>query len=227
LEKNNSKKKTSRFSHWLFDLDNTLYCANSGIFNQIHKRMGEFICKNLDVSLKEAKYLQKKYFIKNGTTLRGLMTHHGVKPKKFLEYVHDIDFDIIKPDTKLNNLLNKISDKKIIFTNADKIYVEKILTKLNLVNTFDDIFDIKKANYIPKPDIKTYKKLIQTYSLDVQKTILFDDIPNNLIPAANLGLTTVQVYNKNLDEELNGVSEKIDYITNNLKEWLQTWIKKN
>ena len=71
--------------------------------------MGEFICKNLDVSLKEAKYLQKKYFIKNGTTLRGLMTHHGVKPKKFLEYVHDIDFDIIKPDTKLNNLLNKIS----------------------------------------------------------------------------------------------------------------------
>ena len=61
----------------------------------------------------------------------------------------------------------------------------------------------------------------------MQKTILFDDIPNNLIPAANLGLTTVQVYNKNLDEELNGVSEKIDYITNNLKEWLQTWIKKN
>ena len=62
MEKNNSKKKTSRFSHWFFDLDNTLYCANSGIFDQIHKKMGEFISSNQNVSLKEAKFLQKKYF---------------------------------------------------------------------------------------------------------------------------------------------------------------------
>ena len=95
------------------------------------------------------------------------------------------------------------------------------------VYIFNDVFDIEKADYIPKPDIKTYKKLITTYNLDVEKSILFDDIPNNLIPAADLGLTTVQIYNKNLDKELNGTSKKIDYMTNNLKEWLQSWIMDN
>lgn len=227
MEKNNSIKKNTRFSHWFFDLDNTLYCANSGIFDQIHKKMGEFISSNQNVSLKEAKFLQKKYFIENGTTLRGLMIHCGVVPEKFLEYVHDIDFDIVKPDIELNNLIKKISEKKIIFTNADRIYAEKIITRLGLEDTFDDIFDIEKADYIPKPNIATYKKLISTYGFDVEKAIIFDDIPNNLIPAADLGLTTVQVYNKNLDKELNGTSKKIDYMTNDLKEWLRTWITNN
>ena len=226
MERNNSIKK-SHFSYWIFDLDNTLYCANSGIFNQIHKKMGEFISNNLNLNLEQAKKLQKKYFIINGTTLRGLMINHKINPNEFLEYVHNINFDIIKPDKKLNNLLNKIPGKKIVFTNADSTYVKKILNKLNLNETFDDIFDIEKADYIPKPDIKTYKKLIKTYGLDVKKTILFDDIPNNLIPASNLGVTTVQIYNKNLDKELNGRSKKIDYITYDLKEWLQKWIENN
>ena len=57
--------------------------------------------------------------------------------------------------------------------------------------------------------------------------VLFDDIPQNLFTAADLGLKTVQVYNKKLDKELNGRSKKIDYMTNNLKEWLQKWIQNN
>ena len=124
MEKNNVD-----FTHWFFDLDNTLYCANSGIFDQIHKKMGEFISKNLKVNLKKAKFLQKKYFIENGTTLHGLMTNHNINPKEFLSYVHDIDFSIVKPDEELNNLIKKIQGRKIVFTNANISYVEKILRK--------------------------------------------------------------------------------------------------
>ena len=102
------KNKNINFSHWFFDLDNTLYCANSGIFDQIHKRMGEFISSNLKINLKEAKILQEKYFIENGTTLHGLMVNHNINPKKYLEYVHDIDFSIIKPDKELNDLIKKV-----------------------------------------------------------------------------------------------------------------------
>ena len=220
MEKNNID-----FTHWFFDLDNTLYCANTGIFDQIHKKMGEFISKNLKVSLKEAKLLQKKYFIENGTTLHGLMINHNIDPKEFLSYVHDIDFSIVKPDEELNNLIKKIQGRKIVFTNANISYVEKILTNLDLNNIFEDIFDIERMNFLPKPNLKTYKKLISTYN--VKKGILFDDIPQNLFPASDLGLKTVQVYNKNLHKELNGTSKKIDYMTNNLKEWLQKWIQNN
>ena len=220
MEKNNID-----FTHWFFDLDNTLYCANSGIFDQIHKKMGEFISKNLKVSLKEAKFLQKKYFIENGTTLYGLMKNHNINPKEFLSYVHNIDFSIVKPDEELNNLIKKVQGKKIVFTNADISYVKKILTNLDLNNIFEDIFDIERMNFLPKPNLKTYKKLISTYN--VKKGILFDDIPQNLFPASDLGLKTVQIYNKKLHKELNGTSKKIDYITNDLKEWLQKWIQNN
>ena len=223
MEKNNN----INFTHWFFDLDNTLYCANSGIFDQIHIKMGEFISSNLNVSLKKAKILQKKYFIENGTTLHGLMLNHNVEPGKFLDYVHDIDFSIVKPDNELNDLIKKIPEKKINFTNANISYVEKILKNLNLENIFDDIYDIERMNYLPKPNLKTYKKLISTYQVDANKAILFDDIPQNLLPAAKLGLKTVHVYNKKLDKELNGRSKKIDYMTNNLKDWLQKWIQKN
>ena len=223
MEKNNN----INFTHWFFDLDNTLYCANSGIFDQIHIKMGEFISSNLNVSLKKAKILQKKYFIENGTTLHGLMLNHNVEPGKFLDYVHDIDFSIVKPDNELNDLIKKIPEKKIIFTNANISYVEKILKNLNLENIFDDIYDIERMNYLPKPNLKTYKKLISTYQVDANKAILFDDIPQNLLPAAKLGLKTVHVYNKKLDKELNGRSKKIDYMTNNLKDWLQKRIQKN
>ena len=219
MEKNNIS-----FNHWFFDLDNTLYCANSGIFDQIHKRMGEFISNNLKISLKDAKVLQKRYFIKNGTTLHGLMINHNIDPKKFLNYVHDIDFSIVKPDEELNELIKKIKGKKIVFTNADISYVKKILKNLNLNNVFDDIYDIERMNFVPKPNLDTYKKLIATYKVDVKKSVLFDDIPQNLFTAADLGFKTVQVYNKKLDEELNGSSKRIDYITNNLKELLVEWI---
>ena len=223
MEKNNN----INFTHWFFDLDNTLYCANSGIFDQIHIKMGEFISSNLNVSLKKAKILQKKYFIENGTTLHGLMLNHNVEPGKFLDYVHDIDFSIVKPDNELNDLIKKIPEKKIIFTNANISYVEKILKNLNLENIFDDIYDIERMNYLPKPNLKTYKKLISTYQVDANKAILFDDIPQNLLPAAKLGLKTVHVYNKKLDKELNGRSKKIDYMTNNLKDWLKEWTLNN
>ena len=221
------KNKNINFTHWFFDLDNTLYCANSGIFDQIHKKMSEFISTNLNVSLEKAKLLQKKYFVENGTTLYGLMLNHNINPEKFLDYVHDIDFSIVKPDNELNDLIKKIPEKKIIFTNANISYVKKILKNLNLENIFDDIYDIEKMDYLPKPNLKTYKKLISTYNFDVKKAILFDDIPQNLLPAADLGLKTVHVYNKKLDKELNGRSQKIDYMTNSLKEWLQKWIQNN
>ena len=223
----NKRNNIKKFNHWLFDLDNTLYFATSGVFDQIYKKMGEFISKHEKVSLQEAKKLQKKYFIQNGTTLRGLMIHHNVDPKKFLDYVHDINFDIIKPNKDLNSSLKKINGKKIIFTNADLSYVEKVLDKLDLSETFDDIYDIERMNFKPKPNIETYRNLINFYSLKTKETIFFDDIPKNLLPAAELGITTVHVYNKYLDKELNCSSKKINYMTKNLQKWLEKWILKN
>jgi len=177
----------------LIDLDNTVYPEDSNIFAQIDLKMKSFIAKNLNVSLDEAFKIQKKYFVNNGTTLRGLMLYHNIQPEKFLNYVHEIDLTSIKKNEELGDELKKYNGKKIIFTNGSDKHAKKVLKKIGLDKTIDHIFDIIKADYIPKPDISTYQKVIKEYSLDPDKTIMIDDLPNNLKTAKELGIKTVLI----------------------------------
>ena len=177
----------------LIDLDNTVYPEDSNIFAQIDLKMKSFISKNLNVSLDEAYKIQKKYFINNGTTLRGLMLYHNVQPEKFLSYVHDIDLNSIKKNKKLSNELKNYKGKKIIFTNGSNEHAKRVLDKIGLDKTIVNIFDIIRADYIPKPNILTYQKVIKEYSLDPKKTIMIDDLPNNLKTAKKLGMKTVLI----------------------------------
>ena len=105
---------------WIFDLDNTLYAADSGIFQQVHRLMGEFISKNLNIDLTEAKKLQSKYYKQHGTTLRGMIDNHGTNPDHFLEEVHKLDYSIVGPNDLLNKELQKLKGRKIIYTNERK-----------------------------------------------------------------------------------------------------------
>lgn len=177
----------------LIDLDNTVYPEDTNLFMQIDLKMKSFISKNLNVSLDEAFKIQKEYFLKNGTTLRGLMLYHNVQPEKFLSYVHDIDLSSIKKNQKLRYALKKYNGKKIIFTNGSNEHAKNVLNKIGLNDTIDYIFDIIKADYVPKPNILTYQKVIKKYYLDPKKTIMIDDLPNNLKTAKELGIKTVLI----------------------------------
>ena len=121
------------------------------------------------------------------------MLYHNVQPENFLNYVHEIDLTNIKKNQKLSDELKKYNGKKIIFTNGSDEHAKKVLKKIGLDKTIDHIFDIIKADYIPKPDILTYQKVIKEYSLDPDKTIMIDDLPNNLKTAKELGIKTVLI----------------------------------
>ena len=92
----------TNFNTWIFDLDNTLYSAETGIFDQVDQLMGQFISKHLNLEMPEAKKLQKEYFKEHGTTLRGLMDNHNIDPELFLNEVHKLDYSIISPNNQLN-----------------------------------------------------------------------------------------------------------------------------
>jgi Predicted hydrolase (HAD superfamily) len=134
---------------WIFDLDNTLYSADSGIFQQVHELMGKFVSNHLNIGINEAKEIQKKYYKKHGTTLRGLMDNHGVEPDYFLSEVHKLDYSIVNANKELNVQLSKLNGKKIIYTNANMQHTLDVLERIELSNFFDEIFDIKMANYVP------------------------------------------------------------------------------
>ena len=209
---------------WIFDLDNTLYSADSGIFQQVGILMGEFVAKHLKVNIKEAKEIQRKYYKEHGTTLRGLMDNHSIDPDTFLDEVHRLDYSIVQPNYELNKSLKKINGKKYIFTNANKQHADKILEKLKIANLFDGIYDIKMANYIPKPEIQTYEKLIETYNIEPDKTIMFDDIAKNLVPASKKGFTTVwiDVGHENFSDDIASSKKFLNYQTSVLSNWLHS-----
>ena len=207
---------------WIFDLDNTLYSADSGIFQQVHKLMGKFIVEHLKVDINKAKNIQRRYYKQHGTTLRGLMDNHGIEPDSFLAEVHKLDYSIVSPNLKLAKNLENLNGKKFIFTNANKKHADIILDKLKITNLFEGIFDIKMANYIPKPEIQTYEKLIETYNINPNKTIMFDDIAKNLVPASKMGFITVwiDVGHENFSDDITSSKKYLDHQTKDLSNWL-------
>ena len=183
----------SNIKNWIFDLDNTLYSPEEEIFSQIDERMTKFITDKFKINNEEAFNIQKKYFLEYGTTLSGLMKKNNIDSDEFLEFVHDIDLEILKPDKKLNKIISNLPGKKFIFTNGSKKHAQNVLKKLEMNVIFDDIYDIKDSNFIPKPNMEAYTTFINKMGIDVNKSIMFEDIARNLQPAKELGIISVLI----------------------------------
>src|SRR3546814_5776210 len=90
--------------------------------------------------------------MEHGTTLSGLMHHHGTDPHAFLDFVHDISLERISPDPELNADIRALPGRRLIFTNGDAAYASRVLERLDLVDAFEFIHDIHACQYVPKPD---------------------------------------------------------------------------
>lgn len=179
---------------WIFDLDNTLYPAESNLFAQVDRRMGEFIANYLDVLPDEARRLQKHYYRTFGTTLAGLMKLHGVQPSDFLDYVHDIDLSPIQPAPELAVAAQALPGRRYIFTNGSRWHAERVADKLGVLHVFDDIFDIASSDYIPKPTRHAFDRACAAFGADPRRAAMFEDLPHNLEPAHAMGMVTVLVH---------------------------------
>ena len=213
------------FQNWIFDLDNTMYDINLGLFKKISNRITDFIMSKYSLDIDKAKKIQKEYYLKYGLTLRGLIIEKNLEPEEFLDYVHDVEHPELKKDDQLISKIRILEGKKIIFTNATSKHAKKILKILELEDDFDQIIDIKDLEYIPKPDKRSYKKLLECLNLNKQnldKTIFFEDTVKNLIPAKELGITTVWIKNSINEKDFKKNFSLIDYSFNNLNEFLDT-----
>ena len=211
------------FQNWIFDLDNTIYDINLGLFKKISNRITDFIMSKYSLDIDQAKKIQKEYYLKYGLTLRGLIVEKKLEPEEFLDYVHDVEHPELKKNDQLISKIRILEGKKIIFTNATSKHAKKILKILELEHDFDKIIDIKDLEYIPKPDKRSYKKLLECLNLNkenLDKTIFFEDTVKNLIPAKELGITTVWMKNSINEKDFMKNCNFIDYSFNNLNEFL-------
>ena len=215
-------KDLKDIKYWIFDLDNTLYSGQTKVFDQVDKKMSSYISQKLNINIEEAKKIQKDYFRKYNTTLSGMIKHHNIDANEFLDFVHDVNLDFLGKNKKLEEEIAKISGKKIIFTNGSKAHAENVTKRIGINKLFDGVFDIVEANFIPKPAIEAYKKLIEKYKIEPQYCIFIEDIARNLKPAHELGMKTVWIKNnepwaaKYSDEKF--VNYKTSNLTNFLKE---------
>jgi putative hydrolase of the HAD superfamily len=205
---------------WVFDLDNTLYCASTNLFGQVDVRMKSFIADFLGIEPNEAFKIQKKYFRDYGTTLRGLMDLHDIDPKTFLDYVHDIDVQVLQPNPVLDSALEELPGRKIIFTNADVGHTLRVMERLGVSQHFEAIFDIVASDYIPKPQPEVYQALVKRFDLIPKRTVMFEDMARNLKPAADMGMTTVWVRTDTLWGQESSEEEHIHHATDDLPAWL-------
>jgi len=210
----------SQIDHWIFDLDNVLYPAKCNLFALIDVKMGEYIARLLDCELAQARKIQKNYFHDHGTTLAGLMHHHGTDPHEFLDHVHDIDMSRLSPAPALRAAIQALPGKKLIFTNADAPYAERVLKGRGLDGIFDHVHDILACDLEPKPTKAAYTSLIAATGLDPQRSLFVEDMARNLRPAKDLGMTTIWINTGSKWGARDHEPDYIDHEITDLEDWL-------
>ena len=210
-----------RAEAWVFDLDNTLYPSSTNLFDQIDERMGRYIAEFLQVDRADAHEVQKHYFRTYGTTLRGLMSLHGLAPQPFLDYVHDIDVSVLAGSHQLDAALGRLEGRKLIFTNADTEYTERVIRRLGVEHHFEAVFDIADSDYLPKPDPVVYEMLVNRFAFDPGRSVMVEDMARNLAPAAAMGMTTVWVRTASNWASEGSEGDHVHHVTDDLAAWLE------
>jgi putative hydrolase of the HAD superfamily len=215
----------SHIRDWIFDLDNCLYPASTGLFALIDERMKAYIQRLLDCDATEAHRVQKDHFHTHGTTLAGLMHSLEVDPHHFLEDVHDIPLDRIVRNERLSASLGRLPGRRFVFTNGDAPYAQRVLEAIGVHECFHDMQDIHASSYRPKPDSHGYELLCERFGIDPSAALLVDDMAQNLRPAKTLGMTTVWVDNGS-ERGSHGAEDRfIDYRITDVGDWLEAILK--
>ncbi len=178
----------------LFDLDDTLYAAQCGLWAAIGERIDLFMVERLGLA-PETVVAQRRHYLETfGTTLNGLRREHQVDPHAYLDFVHDLPLpNYLSPNSALDAMLTRLPMTKAIFTNADAAHARRVLDCLGIARHFAQIIDIHTLEFINKPDARAYQRALALLGARPEECVFSDDAPRNLRPAHDLGLLTVLV----------------------------------
>jgi putative hydrolase of the HAD superfamily len=121
-----------RYSTLFFDLDETLYPSQSGVWDAIADRIDSFMLDILKFPAAEIHPMRSRLFKQYGTTLKGLQAVCEIDPYHYLHYVHDVPIkNFLFPNHRLRQVLQEYPQRKVIFTNADRPHAERVIDALD------------------------------------------------------------------------------------------------
>jgi putative hydrolase of the HAD superfamily len=219
------------FAHietWVFDLDNTLYPHHLNLWQQVDDRIRAYIADFLKIGKDEAFRVQKDYYKRYGTSMRGMMTEHGMNPDDYLAFVHHIDHSPLTPNPALGLAIETLPGRKLILTNGTRKHADAVMRRLEIHEKFEAVFDIIAADLEPKPLPQTYDKFLKLHGVDPQHAAMFEDLARNLAVPHALGMTTVLVVPEGSREVLREAWEMegrdaahVDHVTDDLTGFLR------
>jgi len=180
---------------WIFDLDNTLHDARPRIFPSMHEQINAYLKTRFGVDQAGADAMRQSFWRRYGTTLKGLMRHHGEDPRRFLRETHVFPelADMVVHENALKHALARLGGTKLVFSNAPRHYVEEVLRAIGVGRFFDAVYTIEDARYRGKPELHGFHMLLRKHHLDPHCCAFVDDALDNLRAAHRLGMSTVWV----------------------------------
>ncbi|WP_319824307.1 pyrimidine 5'-nucleotidase [Thalassovita sp.] len=187
------KEAFTHVTFWVFDLDNTLYPPQARLFDQIEKRMTDYVMRSLGIDRARANHLRQHYWRTYGTTLAGLMREHDLDPLPYLHDVHQISLDHLEKDSVLAAHIRALPGKKIVYTNGSAPYAERVLQARGLSGLFDAVYGVEHAGFLPKPEPEAFRRVFTASGIVPDKAAMFEDDPRNLAAPHAMGMRTVHV----------------------------------
>lgn len=182
------------FDTIVFDCDDTLYASSTGLMQAVAGRINKYMLRITGLPRDETERRRAAYLRDHGTTLAGLEREYDVDPEDYLAFVHNIPYErFLEPDEALDRLLERLPQRKILFTNGTREHASAVLGMLGIIHHFEVMLDLRDFGMRPKPHPDAYSMLQKHLDGDLRRVLLVDDRPGNLIPARQMGMTTVLV----------------------------------
>jgi len=184
-----------QIQHLLFDLDDTLYTDETGLFVEVGARIQDWTQRALNVSQDEAERVRNHYFNTYGTTMSGLLRDHPeLDIDDYLDYVHDVDITkYLDPAPELDAMLSRLPAPKSVFTNSITSWAQRITRHLGIRHHFERVFDVRAVGYRSKPDPHAFEVVLSALDLPGEACVLLDDRAFYLEGAAAAGIHTILV----------------------------------
>jgi putative hydrolase of the HAD superfamily len=184
-----------QFTTLFFDLDETLYPHNNGLWAEIRARINAYLHERMGFPLDQIETLRESYFRQYGTTLRGLQAHHQVDMEDYLAFVHNVPISrYLHADPQLRTAIQGMPVRKYIFTNADTNHAKRVLEAIGLDGLFDRIIDVHVIAPFCKPMPESFELALKAAgSPDPRACVLLDDQRRVTRAARHLGMYTILV----------------------------------
>ena len=99
----------NEFQYLILDLDETLYPRRTGLMAEIGRRILLYLTSRMGFAPDEAADVKKRFFVRYGTTLRGLQIEYQVNADDYLHFVHDVPLEnYIEPAPALDAMLGRL-----------------------------------------------------------------------------------------------------------------------